>query len=69
MSTRDCNLKRKETPSIVKKYYRPQTGQNHRSMSELGVRERSENEVRGRGLKSSVCNRGGQKENVLIYCY
>ena len=29
---RESSLKRKETPSIVRKYYRPQTGQNTRSM-------------------------------------
>lgn len=33
---RENSLKKKETPSIVRKYYRPQTGVNHRSMSELG---------------------------------
>ena len=30
---KESSLKRKETPSIVRKYYRPQTGQNVRSMS------------------------------------
>ena len=35
---RESSLKKKETPSIVRKYYRPQTGQNTRSVSELARR-------------------------------
>jgi hypothetical protein len=62
---KESSLKKKETPSIVRKYYRPQTGSQPRSMSELTIRD---NAIRGRGLRSSATNRA-QKENVLIYCY
>lgn len=36
--SKELSLKKKETPSIVKKYYRPHTG-NQRSLSEIGLRD------------------------------
>ena len=53
VNNRESNLKKKETPSIVKKYYRPKTG-NHRSASDLLARD---NSIRGRALKSGSSNR------------
>lgn len=35
---KETSVKKKETPSIVRKYYRPQTGPQHRSLSQLNIR-------------------------------
>lgn len=57
-------LKKKETPYIVKKFYRPSTSSNS-SFQQLAMRP---TEIRGRKLHTSVTNRRN-KENVLICCY
>ena len=53
---RESSFKKKETPSIVRKYYRPQTG-NTRSMSQLSGNKAPQTQVRGLSLKSSNTNR------------
>jgi hypothetical protein len=59
----ELKLKKKETPYIVRKFYRPTT--SNKSLQELAMRS---TEIRGRKLRTSVTNRG-DKENVLICCY
>jgi hypothetical protein len=56
-------LKKKETPYIVKKFYRPAS--SNKSLQEFSMQS---TEIRGRKLRTSVTNRR-DKENVLICCY